>query len=107
MIFKVEKANDKKILGDFLKKEKGLSRSIINMLKSSDGLFVNNEIAWTNKILNTGDIVEVKFPQSISENIIAHKDKEIEMVRENLSDGTIRYRVITSGIVQLYTFSEF
>lgn len=54
-------------------------------------------------------IEEIEIPKDGFEAYIRskHKDKEIEMVRENLSDGTIRYRVITSGIVQLYTFSEF
>lgn len=83
MIFKVEKTNDNVMLGDFLKKEKGLSRRLINKLKTTEGIYVNNEIAWTNKILNFGDTVEIKFPESISEHIIAHKDKDIEILYED------------------------
>ncbi len=53
-------------------------------------------------------IEEVMIPEGAFEAYIKskHKDKEIIMKREELSDGTIRYKVETSGIIQIYTFSE-
>lgn len=35
-----------------------------------------------------------------------HKDKELQMERHDLPDGTIVYDVNTSGIAQRYTFTE-
>lgn len=35
-----------------------------------------------------------------------HKDKDLKMEREELSDGTVVYHVNTAGISQRYTFTE-
>ncbi|MDO4261953.1 MAG: hypothetical protein Q4C82_07730 [Eubacteriales bacterium] len=35
-----------------------------------------------------------------------HKDKELKLEREDLDDGTVVFRVETSGILQKYTFTE-
>ena len=35
-----------------------------------------------------------------------HHDKEVEVEREDLADGTIVFHVNTSGISQRYTFTE-
>lgn len=35
-----------------------------------------------------------------------HKDKDLKLEREELSDGTVVYHVNTAGISQRYTFTE-
>lgn len=35
-----------------------------------------------------------------------HKDKEVEMTREDLEDGTVIYHVNAGGLSQRYTFTE-
>lgn len=35
-----------------------------------------------------------------------HKEKELQMERQELPDGTVVYDVNTSGIAQRYTFTE-
>ncbi len=83
MKFIVEKKNENMSLGDFLKKEQGMSRRLINKLKTTEGILVNKNVAWTNKILCEDDCVEIIFPQKASENIIAHKDRDVEIIYEN------------------------
>ncbi len=83
MKFTVEKKNENMSLGDFLKKEKNLSRRLINKLKTTDGITVNGVPSWTNKILFENDSVEIVFPKNSSENIIPHKDREVEIIFED------------------------
>ena len=54
-------------------------------------------------------IEEIEIPEGAFEEYIRgkHKDKEITMERENLSDGNVRYRVWTSGIEHIYSFTAF
>lgn len=35
-----------------------------------------------------------------------HKDKDVELNREDLEDGTVIYHVNAGGLMQRYTFSE-
>lgn len=35
-----------------------------------------------------------------------HKDKDVELKREDLADGTVIYHVNAGGLMQRYTFSE-
>lgn len=35
-----------------------------------------------------------------------HKDKDVELNREDLADGTVIYHVNAGGLMQRYTFSE-
>lgn len=35
-----------------------------------------------------------------------HKDKDVELTREDLEDGTVIYHVNAGGLRQRYTFSE-
>ena len=53
-------------------------------------------------------IEEVLIPGGDLEAYIRskHRDGSIKMERELLDDGTIRYTVDTSGIIQKYTFTE-
>lgn len=54
-------------------------------------------------------IEEIEIPQGAFEEYIRgkHKDKEITMEREELADGNVRYRVWTSGIEHIYSFTAF
>ncbi len=83
MKFTVEKNNDGMSLGDYLKKEKNLSRRLINKLKTTDGILVNNSVSWTNKIIYENDVIEIVFPDNSPSNIIAHKDKDVEIIYED------------------------
>lgn len=53
-------------------------------------------------------IEEIEIPGGDFEGYIQkkHKDREMTMKREELEDGSIRYIVETSGIIQKYTFAE-
>ncbi len=53
-------------------------------------------------------IEEIEIPEGAYEDYIRtkHKDKELVMEREDLADGSVRYTVETSGIIQKYTFTE-
>lgn len=53
-------------------------------------------------------IEEIEIPEEAFESYIEkkHKDKELIMNREDLEDGSVRYTVETSGIIQKYTFTE-
>ena len=53
-------------------------------------------------------IEEIEIPEGAYEDFIRtkHKDKELVMEREDLADGSVRYIVETSGIIQKYTFTE-
>lgn len=53
-------------------------------------------------------IEEIEIPEGAYEDFIRtkHKDKELLMEREDLADGSVRYIVETSGIIQKYTFTE-
>lgn len=53
-------------------------------------------------------IEEIEIPEGTFEDYIRskHKDKEIKMQREDLSAGNVRYIVQTSGIEQIYSFTE-
>ena len=53
-------------------------------------------------------IEEIDIPEGAFEEYICrkHKDKEIEMRREDLADGNVRYFVQTSGMEQIYSFTE-
>ncbi len=53
-------------------------------------------------------IEEIEIPEGAYEDYIRtkHKDKELVMEREDLADGSVRYIVETSGIIQKYTFTE-
>lgn len=83
MEFKVEKKHNGMTLGDYLKKEQKLSRRLINKLKTTDGIIVNNISSWTNTILKENDIVKIVFPEISSNNIIAHKDRDVEIIFED------------------------
>ncbi len=83
MKFTVEKKNDSMSLGDYLKKEKTLSRRLINKLKTTDGILVNGIPSWTNRIIYENDVIEIIFPKNSPSNIIAHKDKDIEIIYED------------------------
>ncbi|MGN0334947.1 MAG: hypothetical protein ACI4DV_04695 [Lachnospiraceae bacterium] len=52
-------------------------------------------------------IEEIEIPEGDFENYIRskHKDHEVFMTREDLEDGSVRYTVETSGIIQKYTFT--
>lgn len=52
-------------------------------------------------------IEEIEIPEGAFEDYIRskHPDHEIRMEREDLADGSVRYTVETSGIIQKYTFS--
>lgn len=52
-------------------------------------------------------IEEIELPENSFEEYIKskHPDAEIQMEREDLADGSVRYTVETSGIIQKYTFS--
>lgn len=54
-------------------------------------------------------IEEIEIPEGAFEEYIRskHKDKEITMTREELSDGNVRYDVWTSGIEHIYSFTAF
>ena len=54
-------------------------------------------------------IEEIEIPEGAFEEYIRskHKDKEIILQKEELTDGTVRYRVWTSGIEHIYSFTEF
>lgn len=54
-------------------------------------------------------IEEIEIPEGAFEEYIRgkHKDKEITMEREELADGNVRYRVWTSGIEHIYSFTVF
>ena len=54
-------------------------------------------------------IEEIEIPQGAFVEYIRgkHKDKEITMEREELADGNVRYRVWTSGIEHIYSFTAF
>lgn len=53
-------------------------------------------------------IEEIIIPDDGFEEYInsRHKDGILKLEREELSDGSIRYTVDTSGIIQKYTFAE-
>ena len=53
-------------------------------------------------------IEEIEIPEGAYEDYIRtkHKDRELVMEREDLADGSVRYIVETSGIIQKYTFTE-
>lgn len=53
-------------------------------------------------------IEEIEISEGAYEDYIRtkHKDKELVMEREDLADGSVRYIVETSGIIQKYTFTE-
>ena len=53
-------------------------------------------------------IEEIEIPEGAYDDYIRtkHKDKELVMEREDLADGSVRYIVETSGIIQKYTFTE-
>lgn len=53
-------------------------------------------------------IEEIEIPKGDFEGYIQrkHKDREMTMEREDLEDGSVRYIVETSGIIQKYTFTE-
>ncbi len=53
-------------------------------------------------------IEEIEIPEGAFEDYIRsrHKDKELVMEREDLANGSVRYTVNTSGIIQKYTFAE-
>lgn len=53
-------------------------------------------------------IEEVMIPEDGFESYIRskHKDSIMKMEREELADGTIRYTVDTSGMIQKYTFAR-
>ena len=53
-------------------------------------------------------IEEIEIPEGAFGEYIRrkHKDKEIEMRREDLADGNVRYFVQTSGMEQIYSFTE-
>lgn len=53
-------------------------------------------------------IEEIEIPEGAFEEYLRskHRDREMTMERENLEDGSVRYRVETSGIIQKYTFTE-
>ena len=53
-------------------------------------------------------IEEIEIPEGAYEDYIRtkHKDKELVMEREDLADGSVRYIVETSGLIQKYTFTE-
>lgn len=53
-------------------------------------------------------IEEVVIPEGDLEAYIRskHRDSVMHMEREDLDDGSIRYIVDTSGIIQKYTFVE-
>lgn len=54
-------------------------------------------------------IEEIEIPEGAFEEYIRskHKDKEIILQKEELTDGNVRYRVWTSGIEHIYSFTEF
>lgn len=54
-------------------------------------------------------IEEIEIPEGAFEDYIRgkHKDKELTMQREELADGNVRYRVWTSGIEHIYSFTAF
>lgn len=53
-------------------------------------------------------IEEIEIPEGDFEGYIQkkHKDREMTMEREELTGGSVRYIVETSGIIQKYTFTE-
>lgn len=53
-------------------------------------------------------IEEIEIPEGAFERYLQtkHKDREMTMEREDLEDGSVRYIVETSGIIQKYTFTE-
>lgn len=53
-------------------------------------------------------IEEIEIPEGAFESYLQtkHKDREMTMKREDLEDGSVRYIVETSGIIQKYTFTE-
>lgn len=53
-------------------------------------------------------IDEIEIPKGEFEAYIKsrHPDHEVTMQREDLADGSVRYTVETSGIIQKYTFAE-
>lgn len=55
--------------GEFLKKKR-FSRRLISRLKFENGIFVNGLPAWTNRVLERGDVVEIRFSEKPSENIV-------------------------------------
>lgn len=54
-------------------------------------------------------IEEIEIPKGAFEEYIRskHKDKEIILQKEELTDGNVRYRLWTSGIEHIYSFTEF
>lgn len=52
-------------------------------------------------------IEEIEIQEGAFEDYIRskHPDHEVSMEREDLADGSVRYTVETSGIIQKYTFS--
>ena len=54
-------------------------------------------------------IEEIEIPEGAFEEYIRskHKDKEIILQKEELTDGNVRYRVWTSSIEHIYSFTEF
>lgn len=53
-------------------------------------------------------IEEIEIPEGAFEEYLRskHRDREMTMEREDLEDGSVRYTVETSGIIQKYTFTE-
>lgn len=51
-------------------------------------------------------IKEIEIPEGAFEDYIRgqHPDHELRMEREDLTDGSVRYTVETSGLIQKYTF---
>ena len=70
MEFTVEKNYENMAVGDYLRKIKGISRRLLNKVKTQELLYVNNIPVWANYIIKENDLIRIQFPKSNSENII-------------------------------------
>lgn len=75
-------SDDGILLNNILKEKLELSQRRISRLKREDGIKVDGETAWTNRIIKSGDLIEVFINESINEHIIP-QNIPIEIVYED------------------------